>query len=242
MFESLNKKTVIEALSEDRISNVIEELKARIHRDSYDETAHRLLGDLYLTELQHDSYALVQYRKLAKVQDEIPVEDRIRLAIAYERSEFHEQLRDVISDIDRENVPEIVNVLDQEFNARELVDEWLKKVSELEDDLTEDWYRKHVRNGVDYLESGHPYRAQKEFEKALEFKRDPDVLYRLARSLFERRKFPQAINTLKNCLEADSSHKKARQLLDRVYTRLGIKTESEQEKSGFDRDQQERAG
>lgn len=225
--ESLTKGDVVSALEEKPISSVVEQLKSGIRRDPYWAEGHRLLGDLYLTELNHDSYALVEYRKLDDIQDDPNPEDLLRLSIAYARRSFDEKSLRTLGRIDREALPEKLNLINEELDVSECWNRLSNDAEKAEDEQAEDWFERHRRDGEDYLKAGNLFRAQEEFERALDYRDDNEVKVSLAHCLLRRRQYPRAVTLLKDVLSRSPDHEKAKSLLKTAYDRLGIRVDKD---------------
>ncbi len=95
-----------EALSRDELERAVDWLKKGLRRDPYWSEGHRLLGDLYLFELNHSAYALIQYRKLKSVRDELEPVERLLLARAYHERDFPDRARNLLDSLDEKKLPE----------------------------------------------------------------------------------------------------------------------------------------
>lgn len=221
--EAFDRRTIKEALEEGRaISDLVEKLKQEIRREPFSESAHRLLGDLYLQELEHESYAVTEYRKLVKIQDDVGPEDRFRLLLGYFRRGFHEKAYQLLKEMESGQFPDEIKFFSGAVDITEQLEEIRSSLSDLEQDQSEQWFRKHRDEGQDYLDLGNHFQAQREFEQALEYQDDVDVRCALARCLLTRRNYPRAVTNLKRILSESPHHEQALELLERAYGRLGI--------------------
>lgn len=219
---SLTRDDVVSRLENASISDVIEDLKTGIRRDPYWGEGHRLLGDLYLTELEHDNYALVEYRKLEDVQEDPPAEDLFRLALGYHRRSFDEKTARVINRIERQNLPDQIRLIRQKIDTDDYLDELVDRSDDVKEDRKDEWFRNRRQEGIDYLKTGNLYQAQQEFERALDYRDDDDIRVKLAQCLLRRRRYPRAVSLLKDVLANQPEHELALSLLETAYDRLGL--------------------
>lgn len=216
------RKKVDRALEEDRLNRAVELLKQGVEKDPYWAAGHRLLGDIYLEELEHDVYALVEYRKLARVEEEPEPPDRLRLAWAYLKRSFEDKARDVLKGLDEEELPPSMTILDRTYETAGLLERLRERVEGAVSEQSEKLMEKYRDQGDDYREIGRFFRAQKAYEKALEYGDDPRVEVSLARCLVQRKKFPRAMRVLKRVISSNPGVEAADEVLSEVYRRLGI--------------------
>ncbi len=210
------------ALTEDDLSTAVEKLKKGLRRDPYWDVGHRLLGDIYLLGLDHPVYALVEYRKLKKVAEELTALDRLRLAWAYYQRSFHDRALETIREIDPDELPEQKEIVGCTIQPRLKLVRLKKKVEVEVKKNSSNYFDKYVRRGNEFLNVGSYYKAQEAFESALEYTNDVEVRLNLARCLIKRTKYPRAVKILKGLLADDHVHDEARELLTDVYRRLGL--------------------
>ena len=210
------------ALTEDDLSTAVEKLKKGLSRDPYWAAGHRLLGDIYLLGLDHPVYALVEYRKLKKVAEELTALDRLRLAWAYHQRSFHDRALETIQEIDADDLPEQKELIGRKIQPRLKLVRLRKKVEQEVEKKSGNYFDKYVRRGNEFLNVGSYYQAQQAFESALEYTNNSEVKLNLARCLVKRTKFPRAVKILKGLLDDEHVHDEARELLTAVYRRLGL--------------------
>ena len=224
--KSLDRREIVRALEQDRsISDIVEQLKQEIRREPFRESAHRLLGDLYLTRLNHGSYAVAEYRKLLKIQDKPNPTDQLRLAWSYLERDFEEKCYRTLMEIDRAELPDKLTVLDETIVINELIQRLEEELGEIDSKRSRSWFEKKREEAMEYLETGNPFQAQQAFDKALDYKDDPDVRAKLARCMLSRRNYPSAVENLKEVLSTEPDHPEALELLEKAYERLGIDPE-----------------
>ncbi len=216
------RKKVDRALEEDRLNRAVELLKQGVEKDPYWAEGHRLLGDIYLQELDHDVYALVEYRKLARVKEELEPTERLRLAWAYLKRSFEDKARDELQRLNDDDLPPSMTVLDRTYDPAALLERLRDRTEEAVSEQSEQLLEKYRGQGDDYREIGRYFRAQKAYEKALQYGEDPDLEVSLAKCLVQRKKFPRAIRILKRLLGSNPELGAAAEVLSDVYRRLGI--------------------
>lgn len=228
------KKRVETALSESDLSGAVDALKSGLNRDPYWAEGHKLLGDIYLIGLDHPVYALVEYRKLKRVKDELEELDKLRLAWAYHCRSFDDKARAVLTEINCGDLPEELEVIDTEIKPIQKTEELRSEVNESVEQDSEEYFQKYFRKGNEFLNAGNFYRAQQAYENALEHEASSRARLNLARCFVERTKFPKAVRELKSLLDDEHVHEEARKLLTSVYRRLGLPVSSlKSELDGF---------
>lgn len=225
--DDVTRSDVVDRLDDGPISDVVEWLKKGLRKDPYWADGHRLLGDLYLTELEHETYALVEYRKLRESVDELRSEDQLRLALANDEGGFPEKAARCLDDIDGEDLPAELTLIRTEYEVDGVLDQLTEKSEQSVSENADEWFEKHREEGLDYLKTGNPFEAQSAFEKALEYRDDPEVKARLAECLLRRRRYPRAVTLLKDVLQSDPAHNLAESLLNDAYDRLGLNSTEE---------------
>jgi tetratricopeptide (TPR) repeat protein len=210
-----------EALSEGQLNRAVDYLKKGLKRDPYWTEGHLLLGDLYLTKLDHPVYALVEYRKADKVLDDPPAEVRLRLAWAYLQRGFEDRARNLCEKINETDLPAELELVDESFNGLELLDEVHRKARGRVEGNPQKYFEKYQRHGMEHLECGNYFKAQKAFENALEHGENPEVKLGLARACFHRKKFSRALELTKE-IQATVEEDDAHDLLEKIYNRLGL--------------------
>ncbi len=216
------RKKAEKALSEEKLSDAVEALKKGLNRDPYWSWGHLKLGDIYLIELDHPVYALVEYRKLQKVKDALTGSEKIRLAWAYHQRSFDDKAREILTGIEIEDLPDELEIFDRKIKTEEKFRQLNSEVQKNVAEDSDDYFKKHFRQGNEFLNAGNFYRAQQAYEEALQFKNSSEAKLNLARCLIERVKFPAAVRQLKKLLNDEHVHDKARKLLTSVYRRLGL--------------------
>jgi tetratricopeptide (TPR) repeat protein len=229
--EDLSRRDVVDRLGDHAISDVVEWLKKGVRKDPYWAEAHRLLGDLYLTELEHETYALVEYRKLRESLDQLPPVDRLRLAVANDRAGFPEKVNRLLSELDESSLPETITLIRTELDVGETLERLRGDARASKQEKGDEWFEKHKKEGREFLETGQPFQAQSAFEKALEYGSDPTVKTLLAQALVQRREYPRAVTLLKDALNHAESPERARELLTKAYERLGLDPDEAPEES-----------
>ncbi len=216
------KNEVRAALDSGDLNRAVDRLKTGLRRDPYWEWGHRKLGDIYLESLNHTKYALVQYRKLQKIKDELKPSEILRLAWAYQEREFQDKVSELLSEIDTDSLPETIELAGESYDARERFD-WCRKaaVRRVEED-SEEFFEKYRRRARQYQDHGNFFEAQQAYETALEFHSDEDVRLELARCLIQRSRYPEALQELKALRSREESGDEVDQLFDKIYSRLGL--------------------
>ncbi len=213
-------------LKEKQLTEAVELLKSAINRDPYWAAGHRLLGDIYLTRLEHPVYALVEYRKLQHVAEKLTDEDKLRLILAYHRRGFDDRALQLLNELTMEKIPEKLTICGVDIYLDDRVQKLRQKISRQVNEKSEIYYRKYLRQGNEFMNAGNFYRAQGSYEKALELHSEPRVYLKLARCLIERTDFAGAVKILKMIIKNDHVHDEARELLIAVYRRLGLPVSS----------------
>lgn len=213
-----------EALEDDRPQRAIEFLKRGVRKDPYWVKGQRRLAELYLVEVEHDAYALVQYRKLHQVAEDLEIRDELGLAWAYSRREFEDRAREVLQGLDDE-LPEQVEFLNQSHQTHQLMESIAGEVDKALETRQDHFYRKKLERGLDYLELGEWFHAQRALERALELKDTPQARLAYGRCLLKRKRYPQAVRCLKSLRSEPGVAEEAGSLLKEIYRRLGIKTD-----------------
>jgi len=213
-----------EALEENRPQRAIEFLKRGVRKEPYWVKGQRRLAELYLVEVEHDAYALVQYRKLHQVADDPDVRDQLGLALAYSQREFEDRAREVLQGLSDE-LPEEVEFLNQTHPTDQLLERIAGEVDEGLATRQDHFYRKKLERGLDYLELGEWFHAQRALERALELNDTPRARLAYGRCLLKRKRYPQAVRCLKSIRDEPDVAEEAGDLLTEIYRRLGIKTD-----------------
>jgi len=157
-----------------------------------------------------------------KIQDDPNPSDQLRLAWSYLERDFEEKSFETLQEIDREELPDNLTVLNKSIRINELIQRLEEEIGELDSERVDSWFEKKRDEGLEYLETGNPFQAQQCFEKALGYKDDPNVRAELARCLLARRDYPSAVENLKQVLSSQPGHAEALKLLETAYDRLGI--------------------
>lgn len=210
-----------EALDQGRLERAVDWLKKGLRRDPYWSEGHRLLGDLYLFELNHSAYALIQYRKLKSVRDELEPVERLLLARAYHERDFPDRARSLLGSLDPQALPETRTAAGRTLRPRRMLTDLRERMTGREDG-DESAFRRLRRRGDEWYEHDNHVRAIEAYERALELREDPEVRVRVAQCYFRRRRWAEAVEALKAVLAEKSDHGTARRLLERIYARLGL--------------------
>lgn len=216
------KREVLDSLEEGDLNGAVDRLKTGLKRDPYWEWGHRMLGDIYLEKLGHSAYALVQYRKLKEVKEDLSAPEVLRLARAYEERSFEDKTDELLRGLDPSALPEKIEILDTSYDARDLYERLSRASSEAVRENAETYRSKYHRKGDEHREYGNFFEAQQAYEKALEFSDDPEVRLKLGRCLLQRSLYPEALNHLKQVRGDEELGDEAEQLIDEVYDRLGL--------------------
>lgn len=210
-----------EALDQGELERAVDWLKKGLRRDPYWSEGHRLLGDLYLFELNHSAYALIQYRKLKSVRDSLEPVERLLLARSYHERDFPDRARSLLESLEREELPETHKAAGRSLKPHRMLTDLREDLADREDG-GETAFRRHRRRGDEWYEHGNPVRAIDAYERALELREEPEVRVRVARCHLERRRYAAAAEALKTVLAEEPDHDAARTLLERIYGRLGL--------------------
>lgn len=216
------RREVEEALDDDDLNRAVDRLKYGIRKDPYWEWGHRTLGDVYLVGLEHSSYALVQYRKLREVKEDLQPEEQLKLAWAYDERDFPDKVARILDEIEPDELPDEMTVINEKFEAKKLFDRMDKQTERNLEEQSDDFFRKYAREGDGHRDHGNFFDAQQAYQKALEYSNDPEVRIKLARCLIQRSKYPEAIEHLKELQNISSVQNEADDLLNKVYERLGL--------------------
>jgi lipopolysaccharide biosynthesis regulator YciM len=221
-------KKARKSLNEGKLNRAVEILKDRIRRDSYWAQGHLLLGDIYLIKLKHYVYALVEYRKLKKIKQQLTPQEKIRLAYAYYKRDFPEKVSEILDVLKTETLPEKIEIIDKQFSTSELIKKMRGFFREEINNNQDKYYERNMRKGREYMQVGDFFRAQKSFEKALELNEEPSLRIELARCQIQRVNFSEAIKNLKKASSDSRFAAEAQDLLRDVYHRLGLPVNYEQ--------------
>jgi tetratricopeptide (TPR) repeat protein len=216
------KRDVKDALETNDLNRAVDRLKTGLRRKPYWEWGHRTLGDIYLDGLEHSSYALVQYRKLREVKESLTSSEKLRLAWAYEQRGFMDQVSDVLADLDPDDLPERLELVNESYEARTIYDRIKSDSSDALEEQEGELFEKHRRKGDEHREYGNFFEAQKSYEKALEFRDNPEVTLALAQCLIQRSNYPAALEYLKSLRSQENLGEEAEELITEVYERLGL--------------------
>ncbi|MGM0381858.1 MAG: tetratricopeptide repeat protein [bacterium] len=211
-----------EAVEAGELDGAVAQLKKALSENPYWGEGHRLLGDIYLFKLEHYSYALVEYRKLRRVSDEVDSLDRLKLAWAYHRRDFEDKAARILQDIDKNTLPESTGIMGETFDVFEVFEKLNKETTDKLQESNEKYFKKYSRQGREYMHAGNFYRAEKNFKKALDYSDSARARLDLARCQVQRVKFPRAIENLKMLRSRDQFRAEAEELLDEIYERLGL--------------------
>ncbi len=235
-------KKAREALFDGELNRAVEVLKDRIRRDSYWAQGHLLLGDIYLIKLKHYVYALVEYRKLKKIKQELTSQEKIRLAYAYYKRDFPEKVFEILDTLEKETLPESFEIIDKQFPTSELIEEMRGFSREKINNNQDKYYERNMRKGREYMQVGDFFRAQKSFEKALELNEEPSLWLELARCQIQRVNFSEAIKNLKKASADPRFAVEAQDLLRDVYHRLGLPVNYDQPSTAEENDRKRKTG
>ncbi len=219
-----------EALDSGRPHRAIELLKRGVRRDPYWVEGHRLLGEIYLIEVEHACYALVQFRKLRHVKGRLDFEENVALAWAYAERDFQDRALQVLQQLPDQK-PDTVQYLGNQYGTDSLLKTIRGDVTATLKDRQDEFYAKNLRKGQDFLELGDWFQAQKCLERALDIKDTPEVRLEYGRCLLKRQRYPRAVRMLKSIQSDPDVGSRAQSLLGEVYRRLGISVPSENDPS-----------
>lgn len=216
------KRSVKAALTEGDLNRAVKLLKRGLRKDHYWAWGHRVLGDIYFEEIDHTSYALVQYRKLKEAVDNWENSDRLRLALAYCERDFHDKAAGVLEELNEDDLSGTFKILDSEYVVEDLYNQLLKSTNTRFEENEESYFEKYKKKGDEHRKHANYFEAQQAYEKALDFMEDQNVKYHLSRCLIKRSKFPRALKLLKELKANDEFDEDVEELLNQVYERLGL--------------------
>lgn len=216
------KERVQDLADQRRFDDALDLLKSKVERDPFCADAHRWLGDLYLVEVEDDVRALLEFRKLQRIEDSLSSVDQLRLAWAYVRRSFEDKAQDILSALDESMLPESLPLLTRDVDSQELVERIRADVRSSVDENRESLFEKYRRKGDQYRKLGRWFEAQNSYEKALNYDRDPGVRIFLAECLINRKQFPRALRILKESSPSGALRDRKDELLTRLYRRLGL--------------------
>jgi len=216
------KRDVLDALKSGDLNKAVDCLKTGLKREPYWVWGHRKLGDIYLEGLDHTSYALVQYRKLAEVKETLAPAEKLRLAWANQERGFDDKVYNILSGLNRDDLPESIDLLGNEYDAFELYEQFSEASSASVSENNREYFDKYRTKGDDYRNHGNFFDAQRAYEQALEFMEDENVKLKLAQCLIQRSKYPGALEYLKEVRGHEAVSEEAERLISKVYDRLGL--------------------